>query len=142
MEHAANSNGEPDWNAVADIFCAAWSTDDGKPNFDVLAEMYAHDADVVIYDSLAPIEGFRGFEDLRSSIYADLAQLSVQRTGNVEHRSFADGKIVVTAYPLRFAYDFKDGRAYEFDARISEVWELRNQRYVIVHEHPSTVLPV
>jgi len=43
-----------DWNAVADTFCEAWTSPVGKPDFDTLANMYAHDSDIVIYDSLPP----------------------------------------------------------------------------------------
>ncbi len=129
-----------DWNVVADRFCAAWTSDVGKPDFDDLAELYAHDNDTIIYDSLPPIEGFRGFADLNASIYGDLAELRVQRTGEVIARPLARGEVVVTAYPMRFHYRFADGRTYDFDARISEVWERRGDRYVIVHEHPSTTL--
>ncbi|MGE5746029.1 MAG: hypothetical protein ACM33U_02075 [Solirubrobacterales bacterium] len=37
------------------------------------------------------------------------------------------------------AYGFGDGRRYELEARISEVWERRPGGYRIVHEHPSIV---
>lgn len=134
------AEGGPDWNEVADRFCRAWTTGTGKPDFYVLADMYAPDPDIIIYDSLPPIEGFRGFDDLRSSIYDGLDRLTVERTGPVEVRSLVGGAAVITAYPMRFAYDFSDGRKHRFDARITEVWERRGDRYVIVHEHPSTVL--
>jgi len=55
-------------------------------------------------------------------------------------RSLANGEIIVTAFPFHVNYHFKDGRHLDFDARITEVWEKRQQGYVIVHEHPSTVL--
>ncbi len=129
-----------DWNAVADRFCAAWTSEAGKPDFDTLSAMYAPDDDTVIYDSLPPLEGFRGFSDLRASIYGDLAELKVVRTGDVIARRLAEGAVVVTAYPMRFHYRFANGRTHDFDARISEVWERRGNRYVIVHEHPSTTL--
>lgn len=131
----------PDWNAVADRFCAAWTSPTGTPDFDTLGAMYAPDPDIVIYDSLAPLDGFRGFAAMRSGIYVGLASLDVHRTGEVEERSLANGAVVVISYPMRFAYAFDDGRRLDFDARMSEVWELRGDRYVIVHEHPSTVLP-
>lgn len=140
MAHYVDATSLVDWNAVADRFCAAWTSDTGKPDFNSLSEMYAHDDDVVIYDSLPPLNGFRGFSDLRNSIYDDLKELTVQRTDHVIVRSLANGAIVITAYPMRFHYRFADGRTYDFDARISEVWEKRGDRFVIVHEHPSTVL--
>lgn len=50
--------------------------------------------------------------------------------------SFAGG---ATSYPFRLAYGFADGRRYELETRIFEVWERRPGGYRIVHEHPSTV---
>lgn len=41
--------------------------------------------------------------------------------------------------PFHLRYAFNDGRTYEVEARITEVWEQRDDAYVIVQEHPSTV---
>ena len=56
------SETNPDWDRAADEFCQAWSSDVGRPDYARLADFYAPDPDVVIYDSLAPLAGFRGFE--------------------------------------------------------------------------------
>ena len=104
-----------------------------------MAQLYAPDDDVIIYDALPPLEGFRGFQHVRSELYPELARILVERTGNVVVRELADGLVVVTSYPFRLSYNFIDGREVTIDARISEVWERRGERYLIVHEHPSTV---
>ena len=127
------------WEAVADRFCEAWTSSIGKPNFDTLGEMYARDEDVIIYDTLPPLNGFRGFDDLRTSIYEGLASMTTELRGNVTVRALANGEVIVTSYPFHLSYRFDDGRHYEIDARITEVWEKRGERYVIVHEHPSTI---
>ena len=128
-----------DWNDVADAFCAAWTSDQGRPDFETLSQFYAHDADVVIFDTLPPLEGFNGFHDLRLSIYQDLEKIAVRRTGDVLAKSLASGTVVATAYPFHLSYRFSDGRSYEIDARITETWEWRENTYLIVQEHPSTV---
>jgi ketosteroid isomerase-like protein len=133
------SETSPNWDRAADEFCQAWSSDVGRPDYARLADFYAPDPDVVIYDSLAPLAGFRGFEQMREAIYPGLATIDVQRTGPVEAKGLAEGRVVVTSYPFRLAYGFADGRRYELEARISEVWERRPGGYRIVHEHPSTV---
>lgn len=104
-----------------------------------LAHFYAPDADIVIYDTLPPLEGFRGFDDLRSEIYDGLERINVRRTGPVVAKLLAEGSVVAAAYLFHLSYGFSDGRAYEIDARISEVWERRDGKYAIVQEHPSTV---
>lgn len=128
-----------DWNAVADEFCLAWTSEDGRPDFDTLAHFYAPDDDVIIFDALPPLEGFRGFADLRASIYGGLSRILVTRTGEVMVRPLAGEAVMVTAFPLHFSYVFSNGRSFEIDGRISQVWERRGEAYVIVHEHPSTV---
>jgi len=130
------------WNERADRFCEAWSSGVGRPDFDALSKIYAPDADVVIYDTLPPIQGFRGFEQMRGSIYPELASIQVRRTGPIDVKRLADGAVVVTSYPFHLSYGFSDGTGHEIDARISEVWEKRAGAYVIVHEHPSTVYDV
>lgn len=134
-----SDNDMASWNERADRFCKAWSSEVGRPDFDTLSKVYAADADVVIYDTLPPIQGFRGFEQMRQSIYPELTYIHVRRTGPIDVKRLADGTVVVTSYPFHLSYGFSSGVGHEIEARISEVWERRTGEYVIVHEHPSTV---
>jgi hypothetical protein len=115
-----------DWEAVPDAFREAWTSDESRPDIDRLARFCAPDDDVVIFDTLPPLEGFAGS---RSSIHDGLARIGVARTGGA----------TVTAYPLHLSRAFADGRSHEIDARISEVRERREGGHATVHEHPSTV---
>jgi len=128
-----------DWAAVADAFCQAWSSNRGSPDYDCLANFYAPDDDVIIYDTLPPLQGFLGFKQLRNEIYPGLEHIAVKRTGDVVARAMAAGHVVVTCYPFHLQYAFVDGRTMSIDARITEVWERRSDGYRIVHEHPSTI---
>lgn len=143
LEQTANSvsttSSQPNWSAITDEFCAAWTSENGQPDLETLANFYAHDADVVIYDTLPPLEGFAGFNDLRSEIYDGLERIATKRTGEVRLKMLADGQVVAAAYPIHHSYRFSDGRSYEIDARITQVWEKRDNSYRIVQEHPSTV---
>jgi ketosteroid isomerase-like protein len=127
-----------DWNERADAFCRAWSSEEGHPDYGALSKFYAPDTDVVIYDTLPPLGGFRGFEQMRHTIYPGLALIRVRRTGPLTVKSLCEGNVVVTNYQFHLKYGFSDGTGYDIDARISEVWERRDGAYVIVHEHPST----
>lgn len=134
------SASQPDWERIADAFCAAWTSDEGRPDFEALAQFYAHDDDVVIYDTLPPLEGFRGFAALSREIYSGLERIAVERTGPVTAKPIAGGAAFATAYPFHLSYAFDDGRVYEIDARITKVWERRPEGWRIVQEHPSTAL--
>ena len=128
-----------EWENRADEFCRAWSSEVGRPNFEALSQLYAADSDVVIYDTLPPLAGFRGFEEMRQQIYPELCRIEVRRTGALLLKSLCEGRVVVTAYPFHLSYGFTDGQRYEIDARITETWEQRPEGYRIVQEHPSTV---
>jgi ketosteroid isomerase-like protein len=134
-----SNNDMASWNDRADRFCQAWSSEVGRPDFGTLSKLYAPDADVVIYDTLPPIQGFRGFEQMRQSIYPEFTYIHVRRTGPIDVKRLAGGAVVVTSYPFHLGYGFSNGTGHEIEARISEVWEKRNGEYLIVHEHPSTV---
>ncbi|AYC31863.1 nuclear transport factor 2 family protein [Pseudomonas cavernae] len=128
-----------EWENRVDGFCLAWSSETGRPNYEALSKLYAPDADVQIYDTLPPIEGFQNFSRMRSTIYPELAAINVCRTGPINFKILCNGNVVVTNYPFHLSYGFADGTGHEIDARISEVWEKRGDTYVIVHEHPSTI---
>ena len=136
MTHANQESSE--WQDRVDLFCRAWSSEVGVPDFATLAELYASDPDITIYDTLPPLEGFQGFDHMRVSIYPSLALVRVRRTGPVKLKSLCDGQVVVTSYPFHLTYGYADNTRHEISARISEVWERRDSGYVIVHEHPST----
>lgn len=88
-----NRTNPVDWDRVADDFCHAWTSDIGRPDFDRLAAFYAPDDDVVIFDALPPLEGFRGFAAVRSEIYDGLDRIRVERTGDVTARPLAHGAV-------------------------------------------------
>lgn len=94
---------------------------------------------MVICDTLPPIHGFRGFEQMRQSIYPGLARILVRRTGPIAVKHLVAGSVVVVSHPFHLSYGFANGTGHEMEARISEVWEWRAGKYVIVQEHPSTV---
>jgi ketosteroid isomerase-like protein len=104
--------------------------------------LYAQDPDIVIYDALPPLEGFRGFDQMRRMIYPELALIRVRRTSPVAVKVLCEGSVVVTSYQFHLKYCFANGTDHNIDARISEVWERRNGAYLIVHEHPSTTYNV
>ncbi|MCC5621981.1 DUF4440 domain-containing protein [Nostoc sp. CHAB 5715] len=128
-----------EWQNRIQEYCEAWTTDSGHPNFERLATFYAMDSDVVIYDSLPPLEGFAGFAEMRS-IYPGLSQLSVSPNQDLQVKLLAEGRVAVTAFTSRMAYTFEDGNEFEVSARHTDVWEKRNNQWLIVHEHPSTVI--
>lgn len=128
-----------EWQSRIHEYCEAWTTDSGHPDFERLATFYAMDSDVVIYDSLPPLEGFAGFAEMRS-IYPGLSRLSVSPNQDLQVKFLAEGQVAVTVFTSWMAYTFEDGNEFEVNARHTDVWEKRNNQWLIVHEHPSTVI--
>ena len=116
---------------------AAWSS----LNPDNVAPFYAKDADLVFYD-LAPLKYlgwteydtgvrkvFAGFENLKMAPGNDLM---VSRSGKVAWTTVtyhATVKMKGAATPM------------EMDARQTLIWEKRDGKWLIVHEHISAPLP-
>lgn len=134
-----NTSTNAQWQQRIENYCEAWTTYDGKPDFDRIGEYYAHDPDVIIYDTLPPLEGFTGFEALRA-IYPNLERLVVTPNKDVRVRLLAGGTVAITTHTFRLAHTPKGGAKFEVDARQSNVWEKRDGKWLIVHEHPSTVV--
>jgi ketosteroid isomerase-like protein len=128
-----------EWENRIHEYCEAWTTDSGHTDFDRLATFYAMDSDVVIYDSLPPLEGFAGFAEMRS-IYPGLSRLSVSPNQDLQVKFLAEDQVAVTVFTSRMRYTFEDGNEFELNARHTDVWEKRNNQWLIVHEHPSTVI--
>lgn len=128
-----------EWQNRIQEYCKAWTTDSGQPNFEHLATFYAMDSDIVIYDSLPPLEGFAGFAEMRS-IYPGLSRLYVSPNQDLQVKFLAEGQVAVTAFTSQMSYTFEDGNEFVVNARHTDVWEKRNNQWLIVHEHPSTVI--
>lgn len=128
----------PLWTKRVDDFCKAWSSKTGRPNYHALASMYAPEDDIVIYDTFPPLEGFRGFEQMRRDIYPNLSAIQISRVSRIYFKSLCAASVVITSYQIRLHYGYVDGSVHDIAARISQVWERREDGYRIVHEHPST----
>ena len=126
-----------EFKALIDKSATAWSS----LNPDNAAALYAKDADLVYYD-LAPLkytgwseydkgvrQVFAGFETLMLTPGSDL---KVSRAGKVAWTTVtyhAAVKMKGTATPM------------ELDARQTLIWEKRDGKWLIVHEHISAPLP-
>jgi len=130
-----NSN-DLEFKTLIDRYSSAWSSLD--PNN--AAPLYAKDADLVFYD-IAPLKYtgwadydqgvrkvFSGFETLKLAPNNDL---KVTRRGNVAW----------TTVTYRLSAKLKSGGPIESDVRHTAIWEKRNGKWAIVHEHFSAPLP-
>ena len=101
-----NISTNAEWQQRIEDYCEAWTTYDGKPDFKRIGEYYAHDPDVIIYDTLPPLEGFTGFEALRA-IYPNLERLVVTPNKDVQVRLLAGGTVAITTHTFRLLIPLK-----------------------------------
>lgn len=134
-----NSTDLSQWQQRIETYCKAWTTDTGKPDFETLSTFYAKDNDVVIYDSLPPLEGFTGFDQM-TEIYPGLTRLEVLPNRDLRVKYVADNRVAITAFTSQMSYTFENGKTFKIKARHSDVWEKRGDAWLIVHEHPSTTI--
>ena len=128
--------------SFADRWCAAWSAGSGQGDFDTLEPMYTKDEDVPIFDTIEPLMGFRGYADMKSSIYSggQLEGLELERSGEVEVKNIAQGGAVILTWPLTITYTLPGKSAKAVPARMTQVLERRDSDWLIVLEHPSTII--
>jgi ketosteroid isomerase-like protein len=125
-----------EFKTLIDRYYSAWTSLD--PNN--AAPLYAKDADLVFYD-IAPLKYtgwaeydqgvrkmFSGFESLKLTANNDL---SVTRRGNVAW----------TSVTFHISAKLKNGSPMEADGRHTVIWERRDGKWLIVHEHVSAPLP-
>lgn len=122
---------------LLDAYCAAWSTG----NADNPASFYAKDADLVFYD-LAPFayHGWKEYHDgVEKEFFENMA--SGKLTAGKDLKVTRRGLVAWTTVSMHFSETSKDGKKSEIDIRYTGIWEKRNGKWLIVHEHLSAPLP-
>lgn len=113
-------------------YVAGWRSMD----VDRVSALYASDADILFFDG-APLKytgwaeyekgAKAGFAGLKSIAIGPSADMSIHRNGKV---AWSTGTMSMTIVP-------KQGAATRLDVRSTIVWEKRESRWLIVHEHLS-----
>lgn len=125
-----------EFKALIDRSATAWST----LNPDNVSPLYAKDADLVFYD-LAPLKyvGWSEYDKGVRAVFAGFESLAL--TPGSDLKVTRQGKIAWTTVTMHAAVKMKAGGPMEMDARQTLIWEKRDGKWVIVHEHISTPMP-
>lgn len=129
-----------EWQQRIDDYYAAWAIETGRPNFERLSQIYAEDPDIIFYDILPPLEGYRGFDALQREVYADIVRMTATPNKDLRVWMLAEGRVAITAQTYRQSIVFRTGKSFAVDARETDVWERRDGRWRIVHAHASSVI--
>ena len=116
---------------------AAWSTLDA----DNAAPFYAKDADLTFFD-LAPLKYTHGWKEYSDNFRTNVATVftNLVMTANDDLKVTKKGDLAFTTSTFHLAIKSKDGSPMEFDGRHTLIWEKRDGKWLIIHEHASKPL--
>jgi ketosteroid isomerase-like protein len=105
------------------------------------APFYAHDPGLVFYDA-APLK-YNGWEEYQDGAQKNFFDTSVscKLIPNDDLQVTRKGDIAWTTLTFHLSAVLKDGNKLEVDARQTSIWEKRDGKWLIVHEHISAPLP-
>ena len=136
MKAAAGVEGE--FKTLIDQYYAAWST----LNPDNAAKFYAKDAGLVFYD-IAPLK-YNSWAEYKEGVKKAFTETmsSGKLTPKDDLKVNQRGNLVWTTVTFHLSAQPKaGGAALEVDGRHTAIWEKRDGKWVIVHEHVSAPLP-
>jgi ketosteroid isomerase-like protein len=128
---------EAEFKALIDRYYAAWST----LRTENPAPFYAKDANLVFFD-FAPLQ-YKGWNEYQEGVKKNFfdKMSGGKVTPNNDLRVTRRGNIAWTTLTEHFSTTLKDGRTIEIEGRHTAIWEKRNSKWLIVHEHVSAPLP-
>ncbi len=133
-----------EWQLIMDAYGRIWHGTNGKFDLSPLDAFYAPDSDIVIYD-MPGLNGHRSWAKQKEFIMEEFFSNAISNTyvprQNLELKYVGENVAIVN-----FLFDIKnitkDGNVFETAARQTNVWEYREGRWYIVHEHGSVPLSV
>lgn len=119
-------------------FCAAWSTAGNDPDWATIADIYAQEEsfyfDAVTPHSFTNVEGMKvAFFEMRNK----LQFLSLTFTLRDDLQTFRRGDLVWTTATHDVLARLPDGQELKLLQRQTSIWEERDGRWVMLHEHLS-----
>jgi uncharacterized protein (TIGR02246 family) len=129
---------DAEFKALIEGYYAAWST----LNLDNAAKYYAKDADLIFYD-IAPLK-YKDWAEYRAGVqkaFIDVISGGKLTPNMNDLRVTRRGNIAWTTLTFHLSATPKAGGSMELDARHTAIWEKRDGKWLIVHEHISVPLP-
>jgi ketosteroid isomerase-like protein len=127
------ASGDAEFKELIKQYYELWS----MANPDKPAPLYAKDAGLVFYD-VAPLK-YTGWDEYKVGVQKNLFDnlASGALTAKDDLKVTRKGNIAWTTVTGHFSAKMKNGQALEADVRHTAIWEKRNGKWLIVHEHVS-----
>jgi ketosteroid isomerase-like protein len=118
-----------------------WSSGDTLFSMDRVDNLYVKSNNFLEFDTLSPAEtvtqSYQGFQNLWEPTMQGATQVKTVVDDNIKINT--DGKMGLTTFTFQTEFtDRQTGKKYAEHAHASMVWEKRDGRWVILHEHVSS----
>ena len=133
---AAKSAADSEFKVLIDQYYDSWS----KLSTDAPAKYYAKDADCVFFD-VAPLK-YRGWDEYKAGVQKNFFDnaVSARLTPNDDLKVTRRGTVAWTTLTFHISVKNKTGPGLEMECRHTAIWEKRDGKWLIVHEHVSAPL--
>ncbi|MDJ0724582.1 MAG: nuclear transport factor 2 family protein [Prochloraceae cyanobacterium] len=121
-------------------YCKAWSNSDGVPNWEYIFSVYANNKGLIFFDAVTP-HSFANPEEMKAA-YPPVANMSL--TPHDDLQVYRRGDLVWTTVTQTIKAKTPDDREMKMLQRQTAIWEERDKRWVMLHEHlsaPSSLQP-
>ena len=121
-----------------DQYAQAWSTKAGSPNWSEIEQLYAPE-DLLHYDAVTPYS-FANVSEMKTAFVhmrETLKMQSLELKARDDLRVFRRGDLVWTTVSQDIVATLEDQTKVQFVQRQTGIWEQRNGKWVMIHEHLS-----
>ena len=138
-----NSTVDPEFKKIFDRYFALWGPGTSEVDITEASKFYAQEPNQVFYDIIQPLRGYSGLDaymvDIKKNFYDNFSNFTLTPYYD-DLRVTRKGDVAWTTITFHGSGTPKNGGAMEADGRITNIWERRNEKWLIVHEHCSAPL--
>ena len=121
------------FNIAIEEYCKAWSNSDGVPDWEYIFSVYANDKGLIYFDAVTP-HTFSNPEEMKSA-YPLVVNMTL--TPQDDLQVYRRGDLVWTTVTQSIKATTPDGQEMNMVQRQTAIWEERDNRWVMLHEHLS-----
>ena len=128
------SNQDNEFKELINNSLKAWNTN--KP--ENLAKFYAQEPELKFFDAL-PMEyqGWKNYQTgIQKNLFDNMPKFTL--TANDDIQSHRQDNIAWTTFTWHLSAELNDGNLLETDGRQTDIWEKRDGKWLIVHQHISS----
>lgn len=128
------SNQDNEFKELINNSLEAWNTN--KP--ENLAKFYAQEPELKFFDAL-PMQ-YQGWKDyqagIQKNLFDNMPKFTLKASDDIQ--SHRQDNLAWTTFTWHLSAELNDGTPIETDGRQTDIWEKRDGKWLIVHQHISS----